>query len=115
MFARARAPLVVQLISTSGEILIGSMLILIRGSLIALTRRLILIRPSLILITRGLIAITRRLIPAACGKARLPTPKLGPAGPAGSNTLFRAADWTDRGDRHLLAPGSERSPGGTSL
>jgi hypothetical protein len=62
MFPRARALVVVQLISTCGEIIISSVLILIRGSLIAVTRRLILVRPSLILIARGLIAITRRLI-----------------------------------------------------
>jgi hypothetical protein len=62
MFPGARAPVVVQLVSTSGEIIISSVLILIRGSLIAVTRRLILIRPPLILIARGLITVTRRLI-----------------------------------------------------
>jgi hypothetical protein len=49
-------------VATRREIIVGSVLILIRASLIALARRLIMIRPRLILITRRLVAITRPLI-----------------------------------------------------
>src|SRR5206468_11167420 len=49
-------------VATRREIIVGSVLILIRASLIALTRSLVVIRPSLIPITRRLVAITRPLI-----------------------------------------------------
>jgi len=48
-------------VATRREIIVGSVLILIRASLIALTRSLVVIRPRLILITRCLVAITRAL------------------------------------------------------
>ena len=59
---RESASLVGDGIATGGEVIVGSVLILVRGSLIALTRGLIVIRPRLILITRGLVVIRPRLI-----------------------------------------------------
>jgi len=44
-------------VSTSGEVIIRGLLIVIRGSLISLTGRLVTIRPSLILIARCLVAL----------------------------------------------------------
>jgi len=56
-------------VATGREVIVGSMLILIRGSLVALTPRLVEIRPCLILITPRLVEIrpclsliTRRLV-----------------------------------------------------
>jgi hypothetical protein len=50
-------------VATGREIIVGSVLILIRASLIALARSLVVIRPRLILITRRLVAITCPLLP----------------------------------------------------
>jgi hypothetical protein len=49
-------------VAAGREIIVGSVLILIRASLITLTRGLVVIRPSLILITRRLVAIPRPLV-----------------------------------------------------
>jgi len=49
-------------VATGREIIVSSVLILIRASLIALTPALVVIRPRLILITRRLVAIRPRLI-----------------------------------------------------
>src|SRR5947209_17757643 len=59
---RQSASVVGDRVATGREIIVGSVLILIRASLIALTRSLVVIRPSLILITRRLVAITRPLV-----------------------------------------------------
>src|SRR6266576_1220736 len=59
---RQSASLVADRVATGREIIVGSVLILIRASLITLTRSLVMIRPSLILITRRLVAITRPLL-----------------------------------------------------
>src|SRR6266542_100395 len=59
---RQSASVVDDRVATRREIIVGSVLILIRASLIALARRLIVIRPRLILITRGLVVITRPLV-----------------------------------------------------
>src|SRR5947209_18464348 len=48
--------------ATRSEIIVRSVLILIRASLVALTRRLVMIRPRLILIARILVALTSRLV-----------------------------------------------------
>jgi hypothetical protein len=53
------------------EILVGSVLILVRASLIAFTGALVVIRPRLILITRGLVAIRPRLILVALDLATI--------------------------------------------
>jgi hypothetical protein len=45
------------------EIIVSSILIVVRASLVAVTRGLVAIRPSLILIARRLVAIRRCLIP----------------------------------------------------
>jgi hypothetical protein len=49
-------------VAASREIIVGSVLILIRTSLITFTGALVVIRPRLILITRGLVVIRPRLI-----------------------------------------------------
>src|SRR5207244_12075851 len=59
---RQSASVVCDRIATGRDIIVGSVLILIRASLIALTRSLVVIRPGLILITRRLVAITRPLV-----------------------------------------------------
>jgi hypothetical protein len=56
-------------VATGREIIVGSVLILIRASLIALTRRLVVIRPRLIVITRRLVALTRRLVTVTHGES----------------------------------------------
>ena len=59
---RQSASVVRDRVATRREINVGSVVILIRASLIACVRRLVVIRPRLILITRRLVAITRPLI-----------------------------------------------------
>ena len=49
-------------VATGREIIVSSVLILIRASLIARTRGLVVIRPRLILITHRLVGIRPRLI-----------------------------------------------------
>jgi hypothetical protein len=59
---RQSASMVGDRVATGREIIVGSVLILIRASLITLTRSLVVIRPRLILITRRLVAITRPVV-----------------------------------------------------
>src|SRR5207253_8681089 len=59
---RQSASVVGDRVATGREIIVGSVLILIRASLIALTRSLVVIRPPLIQITRRLVAITLPLV-----------------------------------------------------
>jgi hypothetical protein len=63
LLARQSAPVIRHPVATGGEIVVGSVLILIRTSLIARARSLVVIRPRLILITRRLVLVRRRLIP----------------------------------------------------
>jgi hypothetical protein len=44
-------------VAAPGEVIVGSVLVLVRTSLIALARSLIVIRPGLILVARRLVAI----------------------------------------------------------
>jgi hypothetical protein len=66
-FARQCAPAMDGPVTAGREIIVGSVLILGRASLIAFTGALVVIRPRLILITRGLVPIRRRLILVALG------------------------------------------------
>src|SRR5438477_291590 len=59
---RRSAPLMGAFVAASREILVGSVLILIRASLIAFTGGLVVVRPRLILITHRLVVIRQRLI-----------------------------------------------------
>src|SRR5207237_8666900 len=59
---RQFAPVIGTPVTTGREIIVSSVLILIRASLIARTRGLVVIRPRLILITRRLVGIRPRLI-----------------------------------------------------
>jgi hypothetical protein len=68
-------------VSPSREIIVGSVLILIRASLIALTGTLVVIRPRLVLITGGLVAIRPRLILSSwvCESSAPQDGQLGPS------------------------------------
>jgi hypothetical protein len=57
---RQNAPLVRGRVAAGREIIVRSALLVIRGSLVAPTRRLVVIRPRLILTTRHPLAITHR-------------------------------------------------------
>ena len=59
---RQSAPSMDDPVAAGRKIAVGSVLILVRTSLIAFTGALVVIRPRLILITRGLVAIRPRLI-----------------------------------------------------
>jgi hypothetical protein len=59
---RQSAALMGGLVAAGREIIVGSVLILVRASLIAFTSALVVIRPRLILVARGLVAIRPRLI-----------------------------------------------------
>src|SRR5205085_1605271 len=59
---RQSAPVIGTPVATGREIIVSSVLILIRASLIARTRGLVVIRPRLILITHRLVGIRPRLI-----------------------------------------------------
>jgi len=91
-------------VATGREIIVGSVLILIRASLIALTRSLVVIRPSLIPITRRLVAITRPLITitqrAVTHLINRTRRELGTAGRAPPNPCRFAAGWTLHNLRH---------------
>jgi hypothetical protein len=50
------------LVAAGRKIVVGSVLILVRASLIAFTGGLVVVRPRLILITRHLVVIRQRLI-----------------------------------------------------
>src|SRR5436309_1918532 len=101
---RQSAPVVGDRVATRREIIVGSVLILIRASLIALTRSLIMIRPRLILITRRLVAITRPLITitqrAVTHLINRTRRELGTAGRAPPNPCRFAAGWTLHNLRH---------------
>jgi hypothetical protein len=85
-------------VATRREIIVGSVLILIRASLIALARSLVVIRPRLILITRRLVAITCPLLPitqrAVTHLINRTGCDLGAAGRAPRNLCRFAAGWT---------------------
>ena len=85
-------------VATGREIIVGSVLILIRASLITLTRSLVVIRPSLILITRRLVAITRPLLTitqrAVTHLIKRTARELGAAGRTPRNPGLLAAGWT---------------------
>ena len=59
---RPSAPVIDEPVATGREIIVSSVLILIRASLIARTRRLVVVRPRLILITRRLVVVRPHLI-----------------------------------------------------
>src|SRR6266487_1899018 len=91
-------------VATRREIIVGSVLILIRASLIALTRRLIVVRPRLILIARRLVAITRPLLTitqrAVTHLIKRTARELGAAGRTPRNPCRFAAGWTLHNLRH---------------
>jgi hypothetical protein len=91
-------------VATGRQIIVGSVLILIRASLIALTRSLVVIRPSLILITRRLVAITRTLLAISQRTVTLVINRTGrelsAAGLAPGNPSCFAAGWTPHNLRH---------------
>src|SRR5207247_101586 len=60
---RQSAPVIRNPVATGGEIIVSSVLILIRASLIARTRGLVVVRPRLILIACRLVVVRPRLIP----------------------------------------------------
>jgi hypothetical protein len=84
-------------VATGREIIVGSVLILIRASLIALTRSLVVIRPRLILITRRLVAITRGVVTHLINRTDR---ELGAAGRAPRTPCRFAAGWTLHNLRH---------------
>jgi hypothetical protein len=98
------------LVAAGREVLVGSVLILIRASLIAFTGALVVIRPRLILITRSLVAIRVRLILVALDLAAInlkaPTGtadsgrEVGATGRTGGNLGQLAAGWTPHDPRH---------------
>jgi hypothetical protein len=85
-------------VATGREIIVGSVLILIRASLIALTRSLVVIRPRLILIARRLVAITHHLVAITRGEVthlvNRSGRELGAAGRTPRNPGLLAAGWT---------------------
>jgi hypothetical protein len=85
-------------VSPSREIIVGSVLILIRASLIALTGTLVVIRPRLVLITGGLVAIRPRLILVELGLR-----ELGAAGRTAGTLGYFAAGRTPYDPRHHLS------------
>jgi len=91
-------------VATGREIIVGSVLILIRASLIALTRSLVVIRPRLILITRRLVAITRPLVAisqlAVTHLINRSGRELGAAGRTPRNPCRFATGWTLHNLRH---------------
>jgi hypothetical protein len=91
-------------VATGREIIVGSMLILIRASLIALTRSLVVVRPRLILITHRLVAITRPLVAisqrAVTHLINRTGRELGAAGRTPRNPCRFAAGWTLHNLRH---------------
>ncbi len=108
---RESAPLMRALVAAGREILVGSLLILIRTSLIAFTGALVVIRPRLILITRGLVAIGPRLIlvalvlaPIICravsGRVVDVGREVGAAGRTAGNLCHLAAGWTPQAPCH---------------
>jgi len=64
---RQSAPVIGSPVATGREIIVSSVLILIRASLIARTRGLVVVRPRLILITRRLVVVQARLILVTLG------------------------------------------------
>jgi len=89
--------------------IVSSVLILVRTSLVALTGGLVVIRPRLILVTRrliaigpGLILVTLRLV--AIGRRPISSQQLGAAGRAPRNRDHFAADWASHDLRHCLFP-----------
>lgn len=87
-------------VATGREIVVGGVLIVIRASLVAVTRRLVAIGPRLILITRGLIVIRPRLILIARGLVAIVRAgqELGATGRAARYLGLHAAG----GSRHNL-------------
>jgi hypothetical protein len=101
-------------VATSGEIIVGSVLILIRASLVAFTGALVVIRPRLILITSCLVAIRPRLILFAQGLAAIRRRaitvftdgagrELGATRRTPGNLGYPAAGWTPHDFRHDLS------------
>ena len=82
-------------VTAGREIIVGSVLILSRGSLIAFAGALVVIRPRLILIARGLVPIRRRLILVALGLAAI-----NATGRTARNVAHLAAGWTPHEPRH---------------
>src|SRR5207302_8567327 len=101
---RQSASVVGDRVAAGREIIVGSVLILIRASLIALTRSLVVIRPSLILITRRLVAITCPLVAisqrAGTHLINRTGRELGSARRAPRNPCRFAAGWTLHNLRH---------------
>jgi hypothetical protein len=91
-------------VATGREVIVGSVLILIRASLIALARSLVAIRPRLVLITRRLVAITCPLVTiiqrTATHLINRTGRELGAAGRAPRNPCRFAAGWTLHNLRH---------------
>jgi hypothetical protein len=61
--AREAASLIGDHVPARGKVIVRGVLVVVRASLIAITRRLVVVRPCLILIARRLIGVRRRLIP----------------------------------------------------
>jgi hypothetical protein len=84
-------------VAAGREIIVGSVLILIRASLIALTRGLVVIRPRLILVARRLVAITHHLVAITRGAVthlvNRSSRELGAAGRTPRNPGLLAAGW----------------------
>jgi hypothetical protein len=100
---RQSASVVGDRVTTGRELIVGSVLILIRASLIALARSLVVVRPGLILITRRLVAITCPLVRITHAVTQLinrTDRELGTTGPAPRNPCRFAAGWTLHNLRH---------------
>jgi hypothetical protein len=86
------------LVAAGRKIVVGSVLILVRASLIAFTSGLVVVRPRLILITHRLVVIRQRLI--------LVTPtrhEFAAAGRTTGNLGHLAAGWTPHNLRHPMS------------
>src|SRR4051794_8079837 len=99
-------------VPTSCKIVVGSVLILVRAPLVAVTRGLVMIRPRLILIAHSLIPIRPGLIlmgvdPPAPGRtgpaaADFAVPQVGAARRTARDLDPLPAAWTPRNIRHPL-------------
>jgi hypothetical protein len=97
-------------IAAGREIIVGSVLILIRASLIALASGLVVIRPRLILIARRLVAITHHLVAITRGAVthlvNRSSRELGAAGRTPWKPGLLAAGWAlhSHHTHHLPVP-----------
>src|SRR2546430_913046 len=112
-FPRQSASVVGDRVAAGREIIVGSVLILIRASLVALTRSLVVIRPRLILIAGRLVVITHHLVAITRGAVthliNRSGRELGAAGRTPRNPGLLAAGWALHS--HHLPPSPERALG----